>query len=143
MKDLQRNAACFLYLCQEDLFNCSVFAVQKLEKKLICTQQLHLSALCRLHDCSSQKGQRPGDGGLPIKTSSDNAVYLKRHGTLHCYCLTSQQMKAKIILLENGKCNVLHRPTLVQLELLCLFSKMAAGKTHLETYSLSVSHNQD
>lgn len=43
----------------------------------------------------AQKGHCPGDLDLPIKTSSDNAVYLRRHMTLHRYCLPSLHWESK------------------------------------------------
>lgn len=63
----------------------------------------YISAPCAEYIAGTQKGHCPGDRALPIKTSSDNAVYLKRHMTLGRYCLPSLHLRAKIIMCENQR----------------------------------------
>lgn len=55
----------------------------------------YISAACAEELKHAQKGHCPGDLDLPIKTSSDNAVYLRRHMTLHRYCLPSLHWESK------------------------------------------------
>lgn len=55
----------------------------------------YIPAACAEELKHARKGHCPGDPDLPIKTSSDNAVYLRRHMTLHRYCLPSLHWESK------------------------------------------------